>query len=104
VLLHENLFKRTYRMSDDAFRNLRDLLGPSIYLKAYWSPVPEPIYPELVMAVGIRYLSEGKCLDLKNAYGLSLPSVYQTRDMLVNAVNSCPDLVGTMPAKRMRHS
>ena len=57
-------------------------------------PVPEPIYPELVMAVGIRYLSGGKCLlDLKNAYGLSLPSVYQTRDMFIDAVNSCPDLI-----------
>ena len=92
-LQHEKLFKRTYRMSVNAFRTLRDLLGPSIDLKAYRSPVPEPIYPELVMAVGIRYLSGGKCLDLKNAYGLSLPSVYRIRDMFVDAVNSCPDLI-----------
>ena len=93
VLVHENLFGRTYRMSVDAFRNLRDLLGESIYLQAHRTPVPEPIYPELVMAVGIRYLSGGKCLDLKNAYGLSLPSVYRTRDIFIDAVNSCPDLI-----------
>ena len=93
VLIHENLFRRTYRMFFDTFQNLKELLGASIYLQAHRCPVPEPIYPELVMAVGIRYLSGGKCLDLKNAYGLSLPSVYRTRDMFIDAVNSCPDLI-----------
>ena len=92
-LVHETLFQRTYRMSLEAFRNLKELLGPTICLKAYRSPVPEPIYPELVMAVGIRYFSGGKCLDLKNVYGLSLPSVYRSRDMFIDAVNSCPDLI-----------
>ncbi len=101
VLVHENLFTRTYRMSADAFQNLRALLGESIYLQAHRSPVPEPIYPELVMVVGIRYLSGGKCLDLKNAYGLSLPAVYRTRDMFIDAVNSGPDLIDSIKLPQM---
>ena len=50
MLVRENLFWHTYRrMTVDAFQNLREKLGASIYLQAHWYPVPEPIYPELVM-------------------------------------------------------
>jgi hypothetical protein len=41
------------------------------------------------MAV-VRHLTGGKCLELKNAYGFTLPSVYQTCDMFFDAVNLCP--------------
>ena len=35
VLIHENLFRRTYRMFFDTFQNLKELLGASIYLQAH---------------------------------------------------------------------
>jgi DDE superfamily endonuclease len=96
LLQHENLFKRTYRMSLEAFNKLKGLLGDKVKVRPERSPVLENITPEIVMAIGLRYLSGGKCLDLKNVYGLSLASVYRVRDMFIDAVNSCPELVSTI--------
>ncbi|KAI2507521.1 nuclease [Fragilaria crotonensis] len=99
-LQHENLFKRTYRMSLQAFEKLTHVLGKDIVIDEVHCPVLEHIPPEIVVAVGIRYLSGGKCLDLKTAYGLSLSSVYRCRDLFILAVNRCPELDIRMPATR----
>jgi len=96
-LQHENLFKRTYRMSLAAFQKLTRILGNNIVVDDAYCPVDEPIIPEIVVAVGIRYLSGGKCLDLKTAYGLSLSSVYRCRDLFIVAVNVSPELDIRMP-------
>ena len=64
LLQHENLIKQTYRMSLAAFQKLRRILGKDIIVDEVYCPVDEPIVPELIVAVGIRYLSGGKCLDL----------------------------------------
>jgi hypothetical protein len=58
------------------------------------------IPPEIDVAVGLQYLSGGKCLDLKTAYGLSLSSVYRCWDLFILAVNQCPELDIKMPATR----
>ena len=79
-----------------AFNKLRGLLHNKIMVRFERCPVQEPITPEIVMAIGLRYLSGGKCLDLKNVYGLSLASVYRVRNMFLDAVNSCPELVSTI--------
>ncbi len=98
LLQHENLFKRTYRMSLAAFQKLTRRLGKDIIVDEVYCPVDEPIVPEIVVAVVIRYLSGGKCLDLKTAYGLSLLSVYRYRDLFIVAVNASPELDIKMPA------
>jgi hypothetical protein len=57
-LLHEEEFDATYRMSHEAFTTLLDFLRPMItpnLIKARDS-CDEPIYPEIVMAVGWGYL------------------------------------------------
>jgi hypothetical protein len=64
LLQHENSFKRTYRMTLAAFQKLTRILGKDIIVDEVYCPVDEPIVPELIVAVGIRYLSGGKCLDL----------------------------------------
>jgi hypothetical protein len=88
VLQHENLFKRTYRMSLQAFNKLKGLLGDKVKVRLERCPVAEPITPEIVMSIGLRYLSGGKCLDLKNVYGLSLASVYRVQDMFIDALST----------------
>ena len=95
ALYHERLFKRTYRMSQTAFEKLRDMLGDMlIIVQARQCPIPEALlYPEIIMAIGLLYLSGGKCLDLKNVYSVSLPSVYRICDLFINAVNSCSELI-----------
>ena len=97
-LLHENLFDRTYRMSLDAFNKLVHLLHPKISCdvkKSYNSCGYlgiSPIYPEMVVAIGICWLAGGSYLDLKNAYGCSRTSIYRARDLFLDAVNSCKEL------------
>jgi hypothetical protein len=80
-LQHENLFKRTYRMSLRAFHKLTALLGKNIIVDEVHCPVDEFIYPEIVVAVGLRYLSGGSSLDLKTVYGISLSSVYRCQNL-----------------------
>jgi hypothetical protein len=82
-------------MSLQAFNKLKGLLGDKVKVQLERCPVAEPITPEIVMSIGLRYLSGDKCLDLKNVYGLSLASVYRVQDMFIldAAVNSCPELV-----------
>ena len=72
LLLHEDLFTRTYRMSYDAFNTLLELLRPSISCDLIKSKncTPEPIYPELVMAIGLQWLAGGSYLDIKTCYGM----------------------------------
>ena len=96
-LQHEDLFKRTYRMSLPAFQKLTHILGKSIIVDESYCPVHECIFPEIIIAVGLRYLSGGRCLDLKTAYGLSLSSVYRCRNLFISAVNKCPELDIKMP-------
>ena len=67
-LQHENLFKRTYRMTLQSFQKLTRVLGKNIVADESCCPVHEHIYPEIVVAVGLRYLSGGKCVDLKTGY------------------------------------
>ncbi len=76
-LQHVNLFKRTYRMPLRAFQKLTRMLGKDIVVDESCCPVHEHIYPEIIVAVELQYLSGGKCLDLKTCYGLSLMSVYR---------------------------
>ena len=80
-------------MSRTAFEKLRDMLGDMIIVQAHRCPVPEALYPEIIMAIGLGYPSGDKCLDLKNVYNVSLPSVYRICDPFINAVNSCPELI-----------
>jgi hypothetical protein len=67
-LLHEEEFDATYRMSHEAFTTLLDFLRPMItpnLIKARDS-CDEPIYPEIVMAVGWGYLPTVEPLQKTN--------------------------------------
>lgn len=93
-LLHEGSFNATYRMSHEAFNTLLAFLCPMItpnLVKALNS-CDEEIYPEMVMAVGLRWLSGGSYLDIKNVYGISTPTVYRLRDIFLDAILACDAL------------
>jgi hypothetical protein len=90
-LLHEEEFDATYRMSLEAFTTLLDFLHPMItpnLIKALNS-CDEPIYPEMVMAVGLRWLAGGSYSDIKNVYDISKNSVYRLKDIFLDAVLAC---------------
>ena len=52
----------------------------------------EPIFPELVLAMSLRWLAGGSYIDIKDKYGMSKSSVYRLRDMFLDAVIDCKAL------------
>jgi hypothetical protein len=95
-LLHTKEFGQTYRMSHDAFQTLLDILRPTITVDVVKSrnstPSSEPIYPELVMHIGLRWLAGGAFADIRDTVGVSSPSVYRCRDMFIDAVLAAQEL------------
>jgi hypothetical protein len=95
-LHHEQAFDRTYRMSFNAFCRLMDFLRDDLITMTASQRVgyhdTNAIQPELIAAIGIRWLAGGSYVDIRHVYGCSVASVFRFRDMFVNAVLSCKDL------------
>ena len=50
------------------------------------------IYPELILAIKLRWLAGGNLIDICHVYGVSFPSVYAITKTFLDAVNSCTAL------------
>ena len=98
-LEHEGMFERTYRMSLRAFRKLLVTLGESITLDHRKSAGAVPILPEMVVAIGLRWLAGGSYIDIRHAYGCSVASIFRLRDVFINAVLECKALDIVFPAR-----
>jgi hypothetical protein len=90
-------------MELDTFNKILEKLRPLIVIDAIKSmnstpDASEPIYSELVMAVGIRWLAGGSYLDIHNYCGISMPSCYRLRDMILDALISADGLKITWPS------
>jgi hypothetical protein len=102
-LIHEKMFDRTYRMSYESFCKLADMLRVKLTCDCVKSKAScagtsgLPIFPELVMAIGLRWLAGGSYLDIKNAYRCSAASIYRCRNTFLYAVNACPELAIVFP-------
>jgi hypothetical protein len=105
--VYTGTFNRTYRMSKSSFDNLVNIIRQEITLdldlvQRFGKPNEKEeldhIYPELVVAVSLRYfLAGGSYLDLADKYGISNASVYRCRDMFLDAVIGCPELDIKLP-------
>ncbi|CAJ1962474.1 unnamed protein product [Cylindrotheca closterium] len=98
--LYQNSFHRTYRMSYPSFMKLKGLLGDKIVLNGARSTASSgtaPIIPQVVMACGIRWLAGGSPTDIKNAYGLTVSTVYRLRDLFLDAVCTTDELDIRLP-------
>ena len=90
---HEHAFDRTYRMSVAAFYRLLDLLRDDLMTMnesqhgGYHDT--DAVEPELIMAIGIRWLAGGSYVDIQHVYGCSIASVFRFRDMFLDAVLNC---------------
>jgi DDE superfamily endonuclease len=95
-LQHEHAFNRTYRMSFTAFCKLLDLLRDDLMTMTdsqhggYHDT--DAVEPELIMAIGIRWLAGGSYVDIRHVYGCSVASVFRFRDMFMQAVLNCNEL------------
>lgn len=88
--VHSKNFGQTYKMELETFNQLVDILRPMITvdeIKARNSaPNVDPIYPELVCAIGLRWLAGGRFADIRDWAGISDPSYWRCRDLFLDAV------------------
>jgi hypothetical protein len=70
------------------FKSLPNYWETTLLLMNLAAQCSAHVPPEIVVAVGLQYISSGKCLDLKTAYGLSLLSVYRCRDLFMMGCES----------------
>ena len=92
-------------MSLEAFNNqLLELLRLSITVYVVKSNASsilyssnQHIYPELILAIVLRWLSGRKLIDIRHVYGVSYPSVYAITKAFLDAVNSCTALSIKLP-------
>ncbi len=99
-LLHEDRFHIRYRMPLDDFEALVELLGADAIVPNVVQSnrrCEEPIYPEMVAAIGIRVLAGGNYDDIMNTFGISKASFYWTRNKFINAVLTCNSLAIGLP-------
>ena len=79
----------------EAFDTLVNLLYGNIsykYSKYGFTSSQSPIEVEITDAIGLCWLAEGSCIDLKNVYSCSVSSIYTHRLYFTHAVTSCEHL------------
>jgi hypothetical protein len=98
-LNHRKEFQKTFRMEESTFKLLCTLLRPSITVDATRArgSGAEPIYPELVMAVGLRWLAGGQWANIFNGFCVSRASMYRNRNLFLDAVMDCDALAIKFP-------
>jgi hypothetical protein len=97
-LRHEGWFAQKYRMSEKAFNRLVRVLGPILQsdISKSGNRCTEEIYPEIFVAIGLRYLAGGSYDDIRDVYGVSVGGFYYCRNRFFKAILTCDAL-------RIRH-
>jgi hypothetical protein len=88
-------------MSFNAFCRLLDLLRDELITMTVSQHGgyhdADAMEPELIVAIGIRWLAGGRYVDIRHVYGCSVASVFRFRDMFIDAVLSCKELEIVFP-------
>ena len=95
-LLHKAKFHKQYRMTAAAFDALVDIVRPVVQVDVRMSMVSTPlsdstIFPELVVAAGLRWVAGGSYHDISSYLGISDSSFYRCRDKFLDAVLQSDD-------------
>jgi hypothetical protein len=91
-LLHKDHFHTRYCMPLEEFNALVELLGDVIGVPNVVQSerrCVEPIYPKMILGIGIRVLAGGNYDAIINTFGISKSSLYYSRNKFLNAVLSC---------------
>jgi hypothetical protein len=98
---HQKSFESKYHMSEDAFFTLLELLRHDIsvdFTKSRNSTQGnDPIYPEIILATGLRFLGGSSHKDLADIFGMSINSVKRVIKMFFNAILTCDALALKLP-------
>ena len=90
--LHDNSFRKTYRMDINSFMILYDMLFPYIEHDKNYSRCQVPITKVMIVLTGVRYLAGAKYDFLQDIIGSSYRTIYYLRDKFLDAVEACPEL------------
>ncbi len=95
-------FVARYRMTEDSFYKLVDILRPAISFDEKQSLRStggnSPITPEMIVAVGLRYLAGEKKISLSDIFGMSRHSVERVINRFLDAVDREPRLRTQLPS------
>ena len=101
MLLHTNEFENTLHMSYEAFSILVDLIRPGIsidpMLSSAGSGGNDPIYPEMVASIGLRWFGGELEKSLKHIHGVSRDTVCRMINLFLKAVKECEHLAIQLP-------
>ncbi|EEY69935.1 uncharacterized protein PITG_06473 [Phytophthora infestans T30-4] len=100
MLLNENMFERTFRMTADSFSYLLGLLTPNIEVNRQQSANSsgeEPISPPLMLMTTLRYLAGGSYLDIRRTVGISGSSYYRVINETMFAILGLRELKIVFP-------
>jgi hypothetical protein len=101
-LRHEGLFAKRYRMPETAFNRLVEVLVPFLPgdVTKSRNRCSHEIYPEIIVAIGLRYLAGGSYEDIREVYGVSVSGFYYCRNRFFKAVMQSEDLKIRLPEGR----
>ena len=91
MLIHKRKFHKMYRMTATAFDDLVEIVRPIVEVDVRKSMASTPlsnstIFPELVVAAGLRWAAGGSYHDITTYLGISDASFYRCRDKFLEAV------------------
>jgi hypothetical protein len=100
-LLSTNTWKKKYLMEYDTFMKLVDMLRDKITMDQVQSMRStsgnEPIYPELIVSIGIRILGGELERSLDQIFGISLSYVPKLFELFIDACLECSELKINLP-------
>ena len=100
-LHHTRSFEWKHRMPFDAFNELVEYLRPSVSVNEQRARAGgagnDPIYPEMVCAIGVRFLAGEAEPSLDDVFGLSFGNTHLVINKFLLAVNECESLAIRLP-------
>ena len=98
--VEDKSFRRMFRMSEDQFDALVDILKPHLAFDEEGgkrSTLAGPIPVELRVAATLRYLAGASYLDVFHILGIGISSFYECVAQVVGAVNAASELQPQFP-------
>jgi hypothetical protein len=96
---HENSFSWKYRMTYyDLFCKLVQILEPLLQRDPERCSRGDCIIPQLIVAIGIRFLASEPYTVLNDIANISTPSVYRLKNQFIFAVLNTEELKSTLPS------
>jgi len=84
-------------MSETAFDDLIGLLRSALKRVIYNSRSKQPIFVELVVAIGLRWLADGSYQEIEDVFGVSTTEAYRSRNKFIDALLNCDQLQIRLP-------